>query len=156
MILRLFETEGFYYNELCGRTIVVYPSLIKFDKFDGYHITFPIKCDVFQYNNYIFLLPPSKNSRILCFFETPDGVINNIEGECQVFFHYNNDDKIDYALIIAKPDSKVIVDWKEYYQDRYKRWIYNRWISDLIDGEEIPHPIEHRKDTYNTSMAVSC
>jgi len=97
-----------------------------------------------------------KNSKILYLFEALDGVINHIEGECQVFSHFNDDDKIDYALIITKPDEKVFVDWEEYYQDKYKRWIYNRWISSLIDGYEIPHPIEHRRDIHTQEMAVSC
>jgi len=140
MVLNLFETDtGFYYNILCGCTIVVHASLVKFDKLDGYHIIFPIKCDVFRYGDHIFLLPPSENSKIVYLFET-DGAINKIEGECQVLLPQNSCEQIDYALIIAEPEEKVFIDWEEYYQG-----YWNRWISVLRDGEEEPHPIEHRK-----------
>jgi len=136
MILNLFETDtGFYYNILCGCTIVVHTSLVKFNKFYRHHIIFPIKCDVFRYGNHIFLLPPSENSKIVYLFET-DGVINKIEGECQVIYP---SESINSVLIIANPEEKVFVDYEEYYQ-----CYYNRWISVLRDGEEEPHPIDRK------------
>jgi len=139
MVLKLFETDtGFYYNILCGCTIVVHSSLVKFDKFDEHHIIFPIKCDVFRYGNHIFLLPPSENSKIVYLFET-DGVINKIEGECQVLLPQNSGEQIDQALIIANPEEEVFVDYEEYYQ-----YYSNRWISVLRDGEEEPHPIDRK------------